>query len=109
MTIVGRSIPRDEDPHTLERFEVYIAGLELANGYTELTDSVELAGRMEKVLADLSVEGVQGLTIDDEFLEAMADLPPCAGVSVGMDRLAMLVLDAPDISQVVFPYEERTT
>lgn len=101
--------PREDDPHTLERFEIYIAGLELANGYTELTDSVELAGRMEKVLADLSREGLQGLTIDEEFLEAMADLPPCAGVSVGMDRLAMLVLDAQDISQVVFPYEEQTT
>jgi len=101
--------PREDDPHTLERFEVYIAGLELANGYTELTDAVELAVRMEKVLTDLSVDGVEGLTIDDQFLEAMTDLPPCAGVSVGMDRLAMLALDAPDISQVVFPYEERTT
>ena len=47
--------------------------------------------------------------MDDQFLEAMADLPPCAGVSVGMDRLAMLALDAQDISQVVYPYEERTT
>ena len=101
--------PRDDDPHTLERFEVYIAGLELANGYTELTDSVELSGRMEKVLTDLSRDGVEGLTIDEQFLEAMADLPPCAGVSVGMDRLAMLALDAPDISQVVYPFEKLTT
>jgi len=101
--------PREDDPLTLERFEVYIAGLELANGYTELTDSVELAERMEKVLRDLSRDGVEGLTIDDEFLILVNDLPPCAGVSVGMDRLAMLALDAPDISQVIFPYEEDTT
>jgi len=101
--------PREDDPSLLERFEIYIAGLELANGYTELTDSVELAERMEKVLADLSRDGVEGLTIDDRFLEAMADLPPCAGVSVGMDRLAMLALDAPDISQVVYPFEKQTT
>jgi len=101
--------PREDDPQTLERFEVYIAGLELANGYTELTDSVELAARMEKVLVDLSADGVEGLTIDDEFLEAMANLPPCAGVSVGMDRLAMLALDAPDISQVIYPFEKQTT
>lgn len=100
---------REDDPDLLERFEVYIAGLELANGYTELNDAVELAGRMEKVLADLTREGAEGLTIDDEFLEAMAELPPCAGVSLGMDRLAMLVLDAQDIAQVVYPYEERTT
>jgi len=101
--------PREDDPHLLERFEVYIGGLELANGYTELADSVELAMRMEKVLLELSADGMTGLTIDDEFLEAMADLPPCAGVSLGMDRLAMLALDAPDISQVVYPFEERTT
>jgi lysyl-tRNA synthetase class 2 len=99
---------REDDPHTLERFEVYIAGLELANGYTELTDSVELAERMEKVLGDLSRDGVEGLTIDDQFLQVMADLPPCTGVSVGMDRLAMLALDAQDISQVVFPYKSQT-
>jgi lysyl-tRNA synthetase class 2 len=97
--------PREDDPHFLERFEVYIAGLELANGYTELTDAVELAERMEKVLMGLSADGVEGLSIDDLFLEAMADLPPCAGVSVGMDRLAMLALDLDDISQVVFPFE----
>jgi elongation factor P--beta-lysine ligase len=48
---------------------------------------------------------VEGLTIDGQFLEAMADLPPCAGVSVGMDRLAMLALDLDDISRVVFPFE----
>jgi len=101
--------PREDDPYFLERFEVYIAGLELANGYTELTDNVELAARMEKVLVELSADGVEGLTVDEEFLLAMDDLPPCAGVSVGMDRLAMLVLDAQDISQVVFPYEDRTT
>jgi lysyl-tRNA synthetase class 2 len=101
--------PREDDPTTLERFEVYIAGIELANGYTEHDDPEELAMRMEKVAMDLGEEGVDGLTVDDEFLRAMDDLPPCAGVSVGMDRLAMIVLDAPDISQVVYPYEERTT
>ncbi len=100
--------PREDDPGLLERFEIYIAGLELANGYTECTDAIELSLRMEKVLADLRAEGVKGLTMDDQFLEAMTDMPPCAGVSVGMDRLAMLVLDLDDISQVVFPFEKET-
>ena len=99
---------RENDPDTLERFEVYIAGLELANGYTELADSVELAGRMEKVLWDLSANGVRGLTVDDPFLEAMADLPPCAGVSMGMDRLAMLALNVQDIAQVTYPFEPNS-
>ena len=89
--------PREDDAGTLERFEVYIGGVELANGYTELEDAVELGRRMEEVLDALSAEGVKGLSIDEGFLEAMADLPPCAGVSVGMDRLAMIALDAQDI------------
>ena len=97
--------PRDDDPGTLERFEVYIAGLELANGYTEHNDADELAMRMERVAMELGADGVGGLTIDEGFLEAMADLPPCAGVSVGMDRLAMLALDLDDISKVVYPFE----
>ena len=101
--------PREEDPGTLERFEVYIAGLELANGYSECDDAGQLQARMEKVAKELAADGVAGLTIDDEFLEAMDDLPTCAGVSVGMDRLAMLALDAQDISQVVFPFEKQTT
>jgi len=101
--------PREDDPLLLERFEVYLGGLELANGYSELIDSLELAARMEKVLVDLSADGARGLTLDEGFLEAMVDMPPCSGVSVGMDRLAMLALDARDISQVVFPFEERTT
>jgi lysyl-tRNA synthetase class 2 len=101
--------PRPDDPKILERFEVYIGGLELANGYSELTDPVELEERMIAVLRDLEEEGVQGLSVDEEFLEAVKNLPPCTGVSVGMDRLAMVVLDADDISQVVFPFEEKTT
>jgi lysyl-tRNA synthetase class 2 len=101
--------PRADSPDVLERFEIYIGGMELANGYTELSDQEELASRMESVQRDLTEDGVEGLTVDDEFIEAMADLPPCAGVSVGMDRLLMLMLDAHDISQVVYPFEERTT
>jgi lysyl-tRNA synthetase class 2 len=97
--------PTTEDSRILERFEVYIGGLELANGYTELRDSVELARRMEKVLVELAADGIKGLTMDDEFLQAMADMPPCTGVSVGMDRLAMLALDLDDISKVVYPFE----
>lgn len=96
---------REDDPRLLERFEIYIAGLELANGYTESSDAVELAERMERVVADFESDGLPGLSIDEEFLEAMAHLPPCAGVSVGMDRLAMLALDLDDISHVVFPFE----
>ena len=100
--------PSVKDPEVLERFEVYVAGLELANGYTEFSDRAEIRGRMAKALGGLEKEGVSGLTMDEEFLDALSGMPPCAGVSVGMDRLAMLLLDAPDIAQVVFPFEGET-
>jgi lysyl-tRNA synthetase class 2 len=101
--------PREDAPEVLERFEIYIGGMELANGFSELSDQDELAERMESVLRNLTEAGVEGLTVDEEFIEAMAHLPPCAGVSVGLDRLLMLLLDVSDIAQVVFPFEERTT
>jgi lysyl-tRNA synthetase class 2 len=98
--------PRPDDPRILERFEVYIGGMELANGYSELTDPVQLEERMVEVLDDLEDQGMRGLSVDGEFLESVESLPPCAGVSVGMDRLVMLLMDAEDISQVLFPYEK---
>ena len=97
--------PREDSPDVLERFEVYIAGMELANGFSELRDQEELARRMEGVQRDLTEEGVEGLTVDEEFIAAMADLPECAGVSVGMDRLLMLMLDVQDIAEITFPFK----
>jgi len=101
--------PKPGSPGVLERFEIFIDGLELANGYSELTDAQELRRRMERVRESLESDGVQGLVIDDGFLEAVRRLPDCAGVSLGMDRLAMLLLEADDIGQVVFPYSGITT
>ncbi len=101
--------PSAGNPEVLERFESYIGGVELANGYTELADREELGRRMETARLGLEAAGTRGLTVDRDFLEAMAQMPPCAGVSVGMDRLAMILLGARDIAQVVFPFEEETT
>ncbi len=101
--------PREDDPGFLERFEVFIGGVELANGYSEMTDVADLRGRMEKVRSDLAKGGIEGLTIDEGFLDAVGQMPRCAGVSVGMDRLAMIALDAKDISQVVYPFKGVTT
>ncbi len=101
--------PKPGPPGFLERFEVFIDGLELANGYSELTEAEELRGRMERVRVSLESDGVEGLAIDGDFLDAVRGLPDCAGVSLGMDRLAMLLLGANDISQVVFPFDMETT
>jgi lysyl-tRNA synthetase class 2 len=99
---------KEGEPGVLERFEVYIAGMELANGYTELTDTAELAGRMEKVRQELAAEGVEGLSVDPEFLDAAGRMPPCSGVSVGLDRLLMLLLGKEDIAEVVFPFSQNS-
>lgn len=90
-------------PGFLERFEVFIGGIELADGYSELTDGEELEKRMDKVRESLAADGVDGLEVDREFIEASSRLDSCAGVSVGMDRLAMLLLGTGDIGQVIFP------
>lgn len=96
--------PKRGSPGLLERFEIYIGGVELANGYSELTDVGELRRRMKAVRDDLERSGVAGLTVDERFLEAVHRMPQCAGVSLGIDRLLMLLLGREDISEVMFPY-----
>lgn len=82
-----------------ERFEVYLNGLELANGYHELTDSKEQYQRFEKELVGTD------RPIDEKLIAAMADaeagLPDCAGVAVGIDRILMLQLGVNTISEVI--------
>ena len=82
-----------------ERFEVYLNGLELANGYHELTDSVEQRQRFEKELTGTD------RPIDEKLLTAMeqetAGLPDCAGVAMGLDRILMLQLGATNIAEVI--------
>ena len=82
-----------------ERFEVYLNGLELANGYHELTDSVEQRQRFEKELTGTD------RPIDEKLLTAMeqetAGLPDCAGVAMGLDRILMLQLGAKNIAEVI--------
>lgn len=96
--------PKDDDPELLERFEIFIGSLELANGFSELTDPDELERRMKKVSLALARDGLSGARVDREFLEASSRLGRCAGVSVGMDRLAMLAMGADAISEVIFPF-----
>jgi lysyl-tRNA synthetase class 2 len=94
-----------DDPRVVERFEAYVPSsgglVELCNGFGELTDPVEQRVRLE---ADLRVRAARGLPaypIDEHFLAALADLPACAGVALGVDRLAMLLTGADDIGAVL--------
>jgi len=99
---------RDEKgPAVAERFEVYVEGLELANGYHELTDAKEQRRRFE---ADLELRRQRGEAeppLDERLLAALEEgLPECAGVSIGVDRLVMLAARAESIREVIaFPLD----
>lgn len=86
-----------------ERFELYYRGVELANGYFELTDAAQLRERLETAGAARVADGGDELPMPDKLLEAMADpgLPPCAGVALGFDRLVMVATGAKNIGEVV--------
>jgi lysyl-tRNA synthetase class 2 len=86
------------------RFEVYIAGVEIANAFEELTDSQEQRRRFEADLERRRQQGKSAYPIDEEFLEAVGEMPPCSGIAVGVDRLVMLLLGTEKMSEVMaFP------
>lgn len=85
-----------------ERFEFYYQGMELANGYHELTCAKEQRQRLEKEVAIRKASGLAAYPIDERLLGALeAGFPACAGVAVGMDRLFMLKLGETDIARVL--------
>ena len=89
------------------RFELIVDGVELANGYNELTDAVELEVRMEKDNNDRVRKGLPKRELDQEFIDAMRHgLPECSGVAIGLDRLFALALGLDDIRSVIaFPHQ----
>ena len=98
---------RPGDPPVAERFEVFIDGIELANGFHELTDPEEQRRRFAADLAERRRHGLPEVEVDDRLLTALAaGLPDCAGVALGVDRLVMLRLGAVDIADVIaFPID----
>jgi lysyl-tRNA synthetase class 2 len=98
---------RDEDPPVAERFELFIRGVELANGYHELIDADVLRQRNATANRHRAADGKYRVPEDSRLLAAMdRGLPPCTGVALGFDRLVMLAAGAADIAQVVaFPVE----
>ncbi len=89
------------DPTVAERFEIYIAGLELANGFSELTDPVEQRHRFVSDRAAMEASGREPGPMPEPFLAALADLESAAGIALGIDRLVMLMAGADTIDQVV--------
>ncbi|MEO5362328.1 MAG: EF-P lysine aminoacylase EpmA [Magnetococcus sp. DMHC-8] len=92
-------------PAVAKRFELYVAGVELANGYQELTDPIEQRARLLQVNRQRQELGKVPLPIDEPFLQALAHgMPECAGVALGLDRLVMLAVGAERIQEVMtFP------
>jgi lysyl-tRNA synthetase class 2 len=90
------------DPSKAERFELYAGGLELANGFTELTDPNEQRMRFEAERKARADAKKNVWPIDEKFLNALElGLKPCAGIAMGLDRLVMLLTGAPTIDDVV--------
>jgi lysyl-tRNA synthetase class 2 len=95
---------RRDDPRWAERFELYAAGLELANGFSELTDASEQRRRLEEERALRLRLGRPAYPLDERFLEAVGRMPDAGGVALGIDRLLMLLTGAPRIRDVLlFP------
>ena len=96
-----------EDHRVAERFEVYYRGIELANGFRELTDAREQRQRFEQDNRRRAEKGLPEQPIDQLLLAALEHgLPDCSGVALGIDRLIMLALKADSLSDVIaFPVE----
>ncbi|NPU85466.1 MAG: EF-P lysine aminoacylase GenX [Syntrophaceae bacterium] len=94
------------DPSVAERFELYVAGMELANGFAELTDPVEQRRRFDEARAEVERRGGTVLSQPERFLRALERMPDASGIALGVDRLAMILCDAATIGEVVaFPPE----
>jgi lysyl-tRNA synthetase class 2 len=90
------------DPHVAERFELYLGGIELANAFVELTDPVEQRARFVADRARRHALYGADWELDEEFLDALAVMPPCAGIALGFDRLVMLASGAKRIADVMW-------
>ena len=97
---LARAAPHD--PRVAERFELYICGVELANGFGELTDPVEQRARFEAEMREKERVYGERYPIDEDFLSALKHMPPASGVALGFDRLVMLVTGANHIDKVMW-------
>jgi lysyl-tRNA synthetase class 2 len=89
------------DPTIAERFELYIGGLELANGFSELTDAKEQRQRFEEASEARTRKNWARYTMPEKFLQALQTMPQSAGIALGIDRLVMILADTDKIDDVV--------
>ena len=107
MTPLCRELP--DRPGYADRFEVYAAGFELSNAYTELNDPIEQRRRFEHQLEQKRRGDADAHAMDEDYIRALEyGLPPTAGEGVGIDRLVMVLTNSPSIRDVIlFPQMRR--
>jgi lysyl-tRNA synthetase class 2 len=92
---------KKDEPTVAERFELYLDGIELANGFSELVDPVEQRQRFEKDREAILASGRDPGPMPEKFLTALKDMPAAAGIALGLDRLVMVLTGAESIDEVV--------
>ena len=98
---LAKIVTNDQCDVVARRFELYWQGMELANGYDELTDPAELRQRFEKNNTQRVARGLIEMAPDKKLLASMSELPDCAGVAIGLDRLVMLLCGKTSIDEVL--------
>ncbi len=99
----------DTQPELTDRFELFIAGREIANGFSELNDPEDQKGRFMQQMADKEAGNTEAHEMDNDYIEALEyGMPPTAGEGIGIDRLVMLLADAASIREVIlFPLMKK--
>lgn len=102
MPLAALARPKPGSDKVAERFELYVCGVELANAFGELTDRVEQRTRFEAAMAEKQRVHGERYPVDEDFIDALGQMPQASGIALGFDRLVMLATGAERIDQVIW-------